>query len=63
MGPSDILFLVYAAVAVCAMAMTRAEARAKGHSNPVHAVAGLLACALWPAVLLYVLLAARWQTA
>jgi hypothetical protein len=48
MDIGQILIVVYVLVALVAVALTRAEARAKGDTNLFHALAGCLACALWP---------------
>lgn len=51
MTGSLLLDVLYLAVATGALAMTRAEARASGGRSPALALAGLLACALWPLTL------------
>ena len=53
---THILLLLYAPVVVWAIWMTYRERRSKGLRNPFHAAAGLLACTIWPLILLALIL-------
>lgn len=55
----EILFVLYVIVTGWGMLMTYAEQRATGRTSLVWNTCGLLACTVWPAILLYVMTVAR----
>ncbi len=57
MDLQQILIVLYTLIAIGALAMTRAEARAKGGVGLVQGAVGLLACAAWPLTMLVMMLA------
>lgn len=56
MGLQETLAAIYCVIAFWAMLKTQAERRAKGHTNFANNIAGMVACALWPAVVVYFML-------
>jgi hypothetical protein len=59
MGLPDLLLAAYLLVASWAMLMTWGEQRAKGQTDVLYNAAGLMACTLWPLVLLAAVLTPR----
>ena len=61
MGLQEIVMAIYCVIAVWAMVMTVAEQRAKGQTNLAYNLAGILACAVWPVTVVFLLLP-EWRT-
>lgn len=56
MGFQETIAAIYFGIAVWAMVMTVAEQRAKGQTQLAYNLAGILACAIWPVALVFLLL-------